>query len=125
MSKPKITHVFRSDEPRYMCLHEDGGWVLLEPCSISVANRLRDRAQRVPADVDLDAMKPGDWFVPEDVPTPTPLPDGWFNLYPRPQLPGLWPSRAVADSQAGPDRIAVVHIWTDEDGVDRAEVIRP
>jgi len=54
----------------------------------------------------------------------TPLPEQWFNVY-----PGNigWPAYShgiTAEESAGDHRIAVLHIWTDADGVDHAEIER-
>ena len=57
------------------------------------------------------------------VETPTPLPDGCINVYA--SASGLWFSnRRQAESYSRHGRIAVVHIWTDSDGVDHAEIER-
>jgi len=55
---------------------------------------------------------------------PTPLPEQWLNVY-----PGNigWPAYGhgfTAEECAGDHRIAVLHIWTDADGVDHAEIER-
>ena len=59
----------------------------------------------------------GDWVKVE---TPTPLPERFMNLN-ADGTANTYTSRAVADSYAGPSRIAVIYIWTDADGVDRIE----
>jgi len=57
------------------------------------------------------------------VETPLPLPEQWSNVYPD----GFWQSHTTAMSarvNSHDGRIAVLHIWTDADGVDHAEILR-
>jgi len=61
-----------------------------------------------------------DWVRVE---TPTPLPECWVNV----TTTGLgndWPTRAETDEVAGRNTVAVLHVWTDADGVDHAEIER-
>ena len=53
---------------------------------------------------------------------PAPLPDVWCNAYPG-HLSTSYPTRSAAEQRAAPDRLAVVHVWTDEKG-DHAEIER-
>ena len=59
----------------------------------------------------------GEWIKVE---TPTPLPERWINAYPEGYGSACW-TRQSADRWADGTRIALVHIWTDADGVDRIE----
>jgi hypothetical protein len=61
-----------------------------------------------------------DWVK---VGTPAPLPDFWSNVD-RWGVAGIWRDRAGADKYAINDRLAVVHIYTDADGVDHADIHR-
>ena len=57
------------------------------------------------------------------VETPTPLPERWANVYPD----GFWQSHATAMAarrNGHAARIAVLHIWTDTDGNDHADIER-
>jgi len=57
---------------------------------------------------------------------PTPLPYALINVHPAFTSGSLW-TRRDADRIAGqhPDhRIAVIHLWTDEEGVDHADIER-
>jgi len=74
--------------------------------------------------VDSDGEFPhdlnGKWIKVE---TPLPLPEQWSNVYPD----GFWQSHTTAVSagvNSHDGRIAVLHIWTDADGVDHAEILR-
>lgn len=63
--------------------------------------------------------------VVRDKPKPTPLPERWMDVYPVGAFYDL-PSRVDADKETpSTPRIATVHWWTDDDGIDHAEVIRP
>ena len=66
---------------------------------------------------DLDR----EWIKVE---TPTPLPERWANVYPD----GIWQDHKTALSAntnaTYRNRMAVLHIWTDADGVDHAEIER-
>jgi len=62
----------------------------------------------------------GEWIKVE---IPAPLPDQWSNVD-RWGVTGTWCDRAGADEYAPDDRIAVVHIYTDADGVDHADIER-
>ena len=62
---------------------------------------------------DLDV----EWLKVE---TPTPLPERWLN-FDSIGIQNNYPTRAQADAVAADDRIALIHIWTDADGVDRIE----
>ena len=55
--------------------------------------------------------------------TPTPLPEVWANLDADGCLVN-YSTRERADKFPNRDRVAVVHIWTDSDGVDHAEIER-
>ena len=57
------------------------------------------------------------------VETPTPLPEWWINVYPS-NIGTCFPCRADAQRYVMSERIAVLHIWTDADGVDHAEIER-
>ena len=59
----------------------------------------------------------GEWVKVE---TPTPLPETWMNAYPN-GLATSYRTREIANDYADESRIALVHIWTDADGVDRIE----
>ena len=65
--------------------------------------------------------------VIEDIPKPEPLPNRWVNLYDGDPFWGF-PDRAAADDgegmKCGWTRIGVLHLWTDADGVDHAEIER-
>ena len=54
------------------------------------------------------------------VKTPTPLTQKWGNFYPN-GAAHFYDRKAIADNYADDTRIALVHIWTDADGVDRIE----
>ena len=63
----------------------------------------------------------GDWIK---VVKPTPLPEQWINVY-----PGNigWPAYSqglTAEECAGDHRLAILHIWTDANGVDHADIER-
>ena len=58
----------------------------------------------------------GEWIK---VKTPRPLPEQWLNAYE--DWASAYSTRELADGYAADHRIALVHIWTDADGVDRIE----
>ena len=62
----------------------------------------------------------GDWIKVE---TPPRLPERWVNLTTR-GLGNDYGIRADADEVASSSRLAVLHIWTDSDGEDHAEIER-
>ena len=59
----------------------------------------------------------GEWIKVE---TPTPLSEMWVNCYPNGHG-STFETRQDANNWASTNRIALVHIWTDADGVDRIE----
>ena len=72
--------------------------------------------------VDADG---GEWSITLDgewvkVETPTPLPELWINAYPDSYI-RAHDTSTEAQRHALDNRIALVHIWTDADGVDRIE----
>lgn len=67
---------------------------------------------------DAEVWTMGDGW--RKVEAPTPLPDAWFNTY----ATSGYETRQMADGWANDDRIAVVHIWTDADGNDHADIER-
>ena len=54
---------------------------------------------------------------------PKPLPERWVNLTTR-GLGNDYSSKADADEVAASHRLAILHIWTDADGVDHADIER-
>jgi len=63
----------------------------------------------------------GDWIKVE---TPTPLPERWANVYPD----GIWQdhksARSANTNATHKNRLAILHIWTDANGVDHADIER-
>lgn len=121
MSAPKITHVM---------LREYGPWndwaCFVDNGTINYAttSELRDYLTQCGQTLDIpDDVQPGWVGIPEDLPRPEPPPERWINVYNFPSYLG-WPSRARADAEAAPNRLAVLHVWTDADGVDHAEIER-
>ena len=74
-----------------------------------------DRDGEFPYDMD------GEWVK---VVEPTPLPERWANVYP--DGVGLDYARRSGTDEVTRvnERIAVLHIWTDADGVDHGEIER-
>ena len=59
----------------------------------------------------------GEWIKVE---APAPLTQKWGNFYPN-GAAHFYDTKEIADTYADKTRIALVHIWTDADGVDRIE----
>jgi len=57
------------------------------------------------------------------VETPTPLPERWINVYPNGHV-AAHNKKATADHFALADRIILLHVWTDDDGVEHADIER-
>jgi hypothetical protein len=62
----------------------------------------------------------GEWIKVE---TPAPLPETWLNVTTS-GFGGSYVDRLAAEQFARGHRIAVVHIYTDADGVDHADIER-
>ena len=96
-----------------------------DPClSVKVTAVGRNRFLAINAEDDeLSYPTHLDW-VWVKVETPAPLPDRWINVHPRGLGATYPPTQASANFGALPGRIAVLHIWTDADGVDHADIER-
>lgn len=129
MSEPTIVRVrciaATENVPAYRIQQSNG----VDPFSIGpafVRTVLSSRGLVVPPDVDLNAMKPGDEFVPIRKPRPVPLDETWCCLwkngqksYAAPRPPAL---AAMVFGASGPP-VAVLHVWSDADG-DHADIER-
>jgi len=69
----------------------------------------------------LSSTGGGEWVK---VVTPAPLADCWYYVTTAGRVSLPKDTRADAIDHAGMNVLAVVHIWTDSDGVDRAEIER-
>jgi len=69
----------------------------------------------------LSSTTSGEWVKVE---TPAPLADCWYYVTKTGLVSPPKDSRAIAFDHAGVHVPAVVHIWTDSDGVDHAEIER-
>ena len=61
-----------------------------------------------------------DWIKVE---RPTPIPHRYIGLWPEGPGFNVWSSPEQMSPAGGPE--SVLHIWTDEDGVDRIERVKP
>ena len=65
------------------------------------------------------------WFRLDPKPTPPPLPEYWMNYYAH---NGWWGNHHKTEEAARDARargcLAVIHVWTDDDGNDHAEIER-
>ena len=69
----------------------------------------------------LSSTTSGEWVKVE---TPAPLADCWYYVTTAGFVSLPKDSRAIAIAIAAVHALAVVHIWTDSDGVDHAEIER-
>ena len=121
MNEAKITRIMRGKGKRlyWLVCWADGSWV--DSTTAKALDQLRWSGQT--ADLD-ESLPPGSWVEVRDVPKPVPL--GRRKLHIHIDADGtqstswaLW----LAHSDA--THLATISWWTDEDGVDHAEIVRP